>query len=143
MEAKIKIGTFLAESCGRALDPPPPTAPTTQKYHFFDAAPKANRKDCVLMISWFMYDILQLLQPDLARFMVMFRATYAMQCHGLLFLYIYMKLDASFLIDLVTCLDTAAVIKKICCFITIFLHSQEFCFSVRHYFLLYTLYVSE
>ena len=38
MEAKIKSGTFLAESCGRASDPPQ-TAPTTQKYHFFYAAP--------------------------------------------------------------------------------------------------------
>ena len=34
MEAEIKSGTFLAESCG------PPTAPTTQKYHFFDVAPQ-------------------------------------------------------------------------------------------------------
>ena len=33
MEAKIKSRTFLAESCGRA------SAPTTKKYHFFDAAP--------------------------------------------------------------------------------------------------------
>ena len=38
MEAKIKSATFLAEICGRASDPP--TAPITQKYHFFDAAPK-------------------------------------------------------------------------------------------------------
>ena len=39
MEAKTKSGTFLAESCGRALTPPQP--PTTQKYHFFDAARKS------------------------------------------------------------------------------------------------------
>ena len=38
MEAKTKNGTFLAESCGRA------SAPTTQKYHFFDAAPYMTGK---------------------------------------------------------------------------------------------------
>ena len=43
MEAKIKSGTFLAESCGRASNHPlPPTAPPTQKYHFFYAAPKGT-----------------------------------------------------------------------------------------------------
>ena len=35
MEAKIKSGTFLAESCDRASE----TAPTTQKYHFFERRP--------------------------------------------------------------------------------------------------------
>ena len=34
MEAKIKSGTFLAESCGRVS--------IVQKYHFFDAAPMAE-----------------------------------------------------------------------------------------------------
>ena len=35
MEENTKSGSFLTESCGRK-----PTAPTTQNYHFFDAAPK-------------------------------------------------------------------------------------------------------
>ena len=39
MEAKTKSGSFLAENCSRASKPSPPTAPTNQKYHFFDAAP--------------------------------------------------------------------------------------------------------
>ena len=40
MEAKIKSGTFLAESCGRASNPPPPPmVPTTQKYKFFFLTP--------------------------------------------------------------------------------------------------------
>ena len=39
MEAKIKIGTFLAESCGRASDLPPPQRPPPPKSNtFFDAA---------------------------------------------------------------------------------------------------------
>ena len=34
-ESIKKTCTFLAESCGRASNPPPPlTSPTTQKYHF-------------------------------------------------------------------------------------------------------------
>ena len=36
--SKKKIGTFLAESCGRASNPPP-TAPTTQKYQLFFLTP--------------------------------------------------------------------------------------------------------
>ena len=37
MEEKIESGTFLAESCGRASDPPPPHPKVLP---FFDAAPK-------------------------------------------------------------------------------------------------------
>ena len=43
LEAKTKSGSFLAESCGRAWNPP--TAPTTQPkvLLFFDAAPKQGK----------------------------------------------------------------------------------------------------
>ena len=42
MEAKIKSGTFLAESCGRVSNPPPPKSTT-----FFDAAPNVCVPVCV------------------------------------------------------------------------------------------------
>ena len=40
MQAKTKSDSFFAESCGLASTAP--TAPTTQKYHFFDADPYMN-----------------------------------------------------------------------------------------------------
>ena len=40
MDAKTKIGTFLAESCGRASNHPPPQQPTPPKSTTFYAAPK-------------------------------------------------------------------------------------------------------
>ena len=40
METKTKSGPVLAKTCGQASTPP--TGPTTQKYHFFDAAPNIS-----------------------------------------------------------------------------------------------------
>ena len=50
MEAKIKSGTFLAESCGQASNPP--TAPTTQKYHFFYVPPNYNSEDFFIDLNY-------------------------------------------------------------------------------------------
>ena len=49
MEAKIKSGTFLAESCVRASDPPVPNGPHHPKVPLFYAAPKG--------LSWFFFNL--------------------------------------------------------------------------------------